>query len=75
MVKYKVREYMQHLATRDIFRVIKRRGIINVHYTLKLIHSKYKYELGRNTDWLSEENLTEFYRPINKDQVALFYVK
>lgn len=71
---YKVREYVQHVATQDIFRIIKRRGYINTHYVLKLIHSKYKYELGRNTDWLSEPNLNEFYKPINKEQVKLLYV-
>lgn len=77
MVKheYNVRDYVQHIATRDVFRVIKRRGMINTHYMLKLVHTKYKYNIGTNTEWLAETNLNEFYSKLNKEQVKLFYVE
>lgn len=72
--EYKVRDYVQHLATRDIFRIIKRRGMFNTHYILKLVHTNYKYGIGANTQWLAETNLDEFYRRLNKEQVKLLYV-
>ncbi len=72
---YKVRTFVQHIATQDIFRVIRRRGHINTHYQLKLIYTKLNYgkDWQRNTDWLSEHNLDTYYRRMDTKTVKVLY--
>ncbi len=72
---YKVRTHVQHIATQDIFQIIRRRGMFNCHYILALKHTQNKYDKQwpSKTNWLSGENLATYYRVLNSKSVRVLY--
>lgn len=69
---YKVRTFVQHKATKNIFQIVKRRGGFNCHYILRHIAGEFP-ELAQKNDWKSGHNLDTYFTIIDSNTVRILY--